>query len=534
MRAIAQRVQDNAMFYKDITQWLRNRTFVALFFGLLLFAEGISVFIMSLGDTFEDNAGQVVFYSLYFVLVVYAVVIAFMAHGLTAREFANKTFELYELSGMSLEKMISGKLISMLYQFLFGFFCIVPFMFFAYFLGGLDFFELFSGAIFTVLAILPFYLVTLLVALTTRLKQVSTVGRVFAVFGGIFLVLGGIGSIFTGSRSPVVQFFKGAADLLKDLLQFSPEAVIGVGLFLLFYMQVCALLFYLCCNTISRESDSRELPIKALCYTLVLSWIGFLGGMAYRKGYAADLPGTIAFPVFFMLCAIGLLLFYNRVDVPVIIQRKYEGRRPLSRLIYYVFQPGAAGTMRTMLLMMGTMIGLSILIHLRSLLVPTSTTSDPRKWLESLSIPLQVPFFLVFPLGFVAGLKSMKDNYAAQRTLVAIWWGVAGAVASFFTAWASSRSHIATPMFEFVGLIISPFSSAISWAKAGFVPAPTVRIVLGVIGLFFMKRHLDRRRRERQALLEAPTAAGPTTPTETSSPQVPPADVPPADAPATA
>src|SRR6188768_909317 len=133
MRSVVRYLQDNAMLYKDITQWLRNRTFVALFFGLLLLAEGISVFIMSLGEEIQQP-GPAVFYSLYCILIVYGLIIAFMGHGLTAREFANRTFELYELSGMSLERMIGGKLLSMVYEFLFGFFCIVPFMFFAYFL----------------------------------------------------------------------------------------------------------------------------------------------------------------------------------------------------------------------------------------------------------------------------------------------------------------------------------------------------------------------------------------------------------------
>jgi hypothetical protein len=51
---------DNAMLYKDLTQWLRNKTFVGLFFGLLLLAEGISVFVSSITKT-PGNAGPVVF-----------------------------------------------------------------------------------------------------------------------------------------------------------------------------------------------------------------------------------------------------------------------------------------------------------------------------------------------------------------------------------------------------------------------------------------------------------------------------------------
>lgn len=499
------------MFYKDITQWLRNRTFVALFFGLLLVAEGISVFIMSLGETIT-SPGPVVFYTLYFVLVIYAIVIASMAHGLTAREFANKTFELYELSGMSLERMISGKLISMLYQFLFGFFCIVPFMFFAYFLGGLDFFELFSGAVITLFIVLPLYLVTLLVALTTRLKQVSTVGRLVAVFGGIFVVLGGFSQLVYG-RSPLGAAFRGTSNILKDLLQLNPTALIAFAAFLLFYVQVCLLLFYLCCNVISRESDSRELPIKGLVYTIQFSWMAFMLTRTYRSGHGTEVPAFTCIPVFFALCVVGLTLFYNRVEVPVIIRRKYEGSTGWRRAVYYFFQPGARGTFRTMLLMLVTLTVTALLLtQIPGLLAPY--TVGLQDWLRVLSIPWQVPFFLVFPLGFVASMKSMRDNYPAQRTMIAIWWGIAGAIAGFFASWANMRSHMATPMFEFIALIVSPFSSAFTEMKMGMrESAPVVRFFLGFLGIYLMNRHLSHRFREQQRhqAAEAATAGSPAS-----------------------
>ncbi len=113
MKGALEFFQDNAMFYKDITQWLRNRTFGSLFFGLLLLAEMLSLFIIAGSDEISEP-GVAMFYILYMVLFIYALVIAFMGNGLTAREFVNRTFELYELSGMSLERMVGGKLLSML------------------------------------------------------------------------------------------------------------------------------------------------------------------------------------------------------------------------------------------------------------------------------------------------------------------------------------------------------------------------------------------------------------------------------------
>ena len=111
--------RDNAMVYKDVTQWLRNRSFLVLFFGLLALAEGVSGLIMSLGEE-VPQPGNVTFVVLYVILGFYAFIIAVTGYTLAAKEFQNRTFELYELSGMSLERMVGGKLLSMICQFFFG------------------------------------------------------------------------------------------------------------------------------------------------------------------------------------------------------------------------------------------------------------------------------------------------------------------------------------------------------------------------------------------------------------------------------
>jgi hypothetical protein len=147
---------DNAMLYKDLTQWLRNKTFLGLFFGLLLLSEGISIFVSSL-PTDAGKAGPVVFNLLLMVLSFYGLIIAFSGYNLTSKEFQNRTFELYELSGMSLEKMIRGKFLSMIAQFLFGFFCIVPFLFFSYLLGGLDFYTILGVLILAAILVPRFF-----------------------------------------------------------------------------------------------------------------------------------------------------------------------------------------------------------------------------------------------------------------------------------------------------------------------------------------------------------------------------------------
>jgi hypothetical protein len=515
MRNLVRHLQDNAMLYKDITQWLRNRTFVALFFGLLMLAEGISVFVMSLGED-VTQPGPAVFYSLYTVLVVYALIIAFMGHSLTAREFSNRTFELYELSGMSLERMIGGKLLSMVYEFLFGFFCIVPFMFFAYFLGGLDFFELISGAILTLIAFLPLYLVTLQLALSTRLKQVSALGRVGAVFGLVIIVLVGLTSFF--GRSPVTAVFVGASDVIKGVMLLNWRAIVQTLVFFLFYGQICLLLFYLCCNSISREADSRELPVKLLYFTIVLSWLSYRLYMSYHFGYGQSEPTITCVPIFLSLCLVGLMLYYNRFSVPQIIRKKYENATPPRRLLYFLFQPGMAGTVRLLILILATLCGFAMLLYQRAVLVPnTGGIPAGTAWMQALSLPLQVPFFLVIPFGFLLNLKNMRFNYGAQRTLVAMWWGVAGAVCASLVAWWNFHASAGAPAFEFAALLASPFSSAFGDLQAITAGAVWVRITTGVLGIILMVLNIFRiKRLQAQGVLPARATVSVADPTSAS------------------
>lgn len=70
----------------------------------------------------------------------------------------------------------------MIYQFAFGFFCLVPFMFFSYFLGGLDFFEMLMGTLLAWLLAVPLYLAALSGALIGRYKQITLLTRLASGF----------------------------------------------------------------------------------------------------------------------------------------------------------------------------------------------------------------------------------------------------------------------------------------------------------------------------------------------------------------
>jgi hypothetical protein len=91
---------------------------------------------------------------------------------------------------MSLEKMIRGKFLSMMAQFLFGFFCIVPFLFFSYLLGGLDFYTIWAVLILAAILVPPLFLFALTVALYSY--QVKALSILFRVGGLLLLIFGGL------------------------------------------------------------------------------------------------------------------------------------------------------------------------------------------------------------------------------------------------------------------------------------------------------------------------------------------------------
>lgn len=544
IRAAGARILDNAMLYKDITQWLRNKTFLVLFFGLLAAAEGFSLFIMALGEEI-GRPGAAVFSVLYFVLLLYGFVIAYMGHSLTSREFLNRTFELYELSGMSLERMIGGKFLSMVYQFYFGFFCIVPFLFFAYFLGGLDFLDVVSGMILVSLIVPPVYLIALLTALTTKLKQIATLGKIAAV--GLVVLFSFFGFISIFSRSFFGTYlFDQITELLKQILSGNRDVLLAVAVFLVFYLQLCLLLFYLCCHMVSRETDSREVAIKVLCLTLTLSWLGLIATMSFLNSYEREVPVWALLPVYGLFGLTGLLLFFSPMRIPVIVKNRYREGRRRKRLFFWIFQPGPRGMLRYLLLVIAVCalysFGMYSVIAAGWVKLSTSLLSSSgytpgigapshgvatsydswTDWVRMLSYLIQLPFFISFPIGFfTAFFPKVRENVAVQRTLVACWWGFAGAVVAFYATWARMYRRDYSALLEFASLIVSPISSFI---VTGNPQSPMhdfgiyVRVGLGILGIYLMHGILRRRAREEAAEAGHPVGSITSSSVDTGAP----------------
>jgi hypothetical protein len=235
---------DNALLYKDITQWLRRRLFGYLYFGLLILAEFITLLVgfFSVGsqETGKDN-----FYALFSVLCIYAVVIALVGYKKISDEYLNQTFDLYIITGLTNQKMVLGMLFSMFGQFLFGFFCIVPFLFFSYFMGGLDFILIITMLVNVCMWVIPFYLVCIM----------------FAFFKSAWLKVGVFFLALFCMPTPFFWFIAAYGRLIYGIMEdptFFTLIINGIALVLL-YGVVCVFLFFIC-SAVIYPSNSTPNP----------------------------------------------------------------------------------------------------------------------------------------------------------------------------------------------------------------------------------------------------------------------------------
>ena len=199
------RFEINAMLFKDLTQGIRNKTFIGTFFGLLGLSALISFLVITSSSRSSSADGAATFMALCGVIYFYIIYLGARCRGLIARDINHKTMELLLLSGMSPEKSVIGRLLTVLYQLFFGLCCVIPFMFAAYFLGGLDFILIIAAAIAFFLMALPFFLLAIVSGTMTRYKKIKGLARLgffllmlFMVFYGFSML--GMGGVFRFAR----------------------------------------------------------------------------------------------------------------------------------------------------------------------------------------------------------------------------------------------------------------------------------------------------------------------------------------------
>ncbi|MEW5733946.1 MAG: hypothetical protein AB1921_03775 [Thermodesulfobacteriota bacterium] len=463
-------VLSNAILYKDTTQWLRGRFFAALFFGLLGVSEFLCLSIV-LGAEGQEGLGRYVFDALNYCLGFYLLCVAVMGHNMAVKEFENRTFELYELSGMSLEKMVGGKLASLFYQFVFGFFCVVPFLFFCFYLGGTSFSSIARTAAVFLLAAPYFLLSSLFSALISRTRAVSSFGRA-AVFALMVIV--------------VPLFAEGLLILPRGFLGFMPWWTWISGL--AGYLLVCLLLFYLCCSLVSPSTDSRELPIKFIL-TLLYALMLLLGVPAGSSLFGtSSLLGPASVPVFFLVLILGFFSVYRPAGVPLMARvRKRKRRSRILRAVFWFFEPGPAGAVRTLFLICA----ITALHDLWAgrLLGPVGIAVKARGGTPFLGVSYAI-FHLAFPGGLLMAVPLLERRNNLVRAVCMVFWVMGAVLAGMLLS-----LHVISGSEKGLVAFLSPFMSMyalLDFTQRQFAGGPWPGMA-ALVFLWLMARMRERR-----------------------------------------
>lgn len=257
-------LRDNAMLYKTLKQWLRTGVFPAALFGLLALGEAVAAFY-ALQDAESRQAGREVFTALQYILGGYILLVTWTSANRTAREMRAGAFQLYALTGLTREQMVWGILQAIFAQILFGMFCLSPYMFFAYLMGGVDFVQLIGALFSAALYAFPINLIVLAGALKPPRQRSED--EVVGSGCGLVLVLMVAPVMLIGVCETIdgEAFSYGlAASLIKSALAGDWLPVMG-GLFLLMiYGCMCSMIFILCLDRLVTAVPALIPPDSAL------------------------------------------------------------------------------------------------------------------------------------------------------------------------------------------------------------------------------------------------------------------------------
>jgi len=489
-------IYNNAILYKDTTQWLRKHSFEVLFFGLLLLAEVIAFFVVVLSGESQE-AGKIFFGILMGILFVYALIVGIMGHNTTAREYFSHTFELYELSGLSPEKIVLGQLASMLWEFLFGFFCIVPFLFFSYMLGGVDFGVILGSSLGICLLFLPFALFSLIFSFSFKGKVAKVVFFILLVFFLPRLLV--IPMMIGFSRGHFMM--GGIIKIVTNMLSLNTEGFFYFLIFLIFYSEICVLLFYLCSHFICRINDSRELEVKTSGFVLIVTILGFFPlFMGFIRGASPQISDYYMFsvPIYFLMLIMGFLFYYNRFEEPRVVAKRYFSKKGIQKTLYRFFHPSPHYMFKYYCVILAVLLVNCGFLYL---VLGLKTSQHERAFSNAFSICFQAPFFIAFPGGiFLLLFRNRKKGYKNARILVLVWWFVAPMIVMILGGMLRvvmySMYHRDSPLYLFVSMILSPFTMPFAGGSDlrdmhGFIFG--IRFCLGLLGLYLMFKFAPKR-----------------------------------------
>lgn len=495
---LAATFRDNPMLYKDITQWLNRKHFGRFFVGFLFLATA-STLIVPYMTLSPEQSGLVTFALMGGLLFFYLEIIAVMLCNLTSAEFSQRTFELFELSGMTPEKMIRGKLLSGLAEFMFGFFAIVPFMFSAYMLGGVDFYLIFAVLLLLALLAPVLLLLALMIAVLTRTKWIALALKIAGGIGIAYLSVGAFTEVahICEERFSRTVTGDGMMDTLKALMALDGETWMSSFFGLFFYAQLFLLVFYVCCDAITPSSDTRQGEIKTLLVTASASWLVTFMILIYSSPSPPDFVYyTILIPILILTAILGLTMFYGTGRIPIMAQMRIRDENLFLDLFRSFFSPDSWGTFRAVMTIWVFIMVLWSGVNVFAKYFGSNPALD-----HLFSMILQLPFFLGFPAFLLIRMKRFRTNPNNLRLCVLGWWVIWGlAIGSLIIlSSATSAGYYEFQFFaEVVGLFVSPISSyfgGVLYSSGDTANIPYIRFWLGVVGIVLMFRYLSHQQR---------------------------------------
>lgn len=380
---------ENAVLYKDLTQWFRSRAFLALFFGLLVISLGIY------GAAFFSHAearGENVLGPLFILLLLYCLAIATASYNLTRADILGGSFELFELAGLTPSGIVRGKLHSLLLRFFFGFFCVAPFFMLGYFLGGVDPREMAVIFSFVCCAAFFVFLLSLTLAFTVPRKAGTAVS--ITILATLLVWGDALRLDFPDYRYSPVYFF------------------LYWGYSLLIFNTVCAFLYCLCCHSIGRRQGIYLARFRLTAVLLsVLLMAETLLAEPYDPAYLGFLPLLPLWP-FFLCFGLGFPAVFGSFSLPAMAARAAgEARGRLRRAYLFVFGPGPEGAFRTVFLLWLTGCG----YVLNALFLDLSPGAEQAV--------LVAPFFIAFPGSLFFLDRAFRKRRRMIVLFVLLFWG---------------------------------------------------------------------------------------------------------------
>jgi hypothetical protein len=486
-RRLANRFELNPMMFKELTQGVRNRAFLSLFFSLM----SCGLLTVILGASWGDAAsGPWVFGFLVIGLHVYGTALGVRALLLTTGEMENKTFDLYTLAGMTPEKMARGKLFTMWYAYFFGLSCLAPFMLSSYFMGGLDFLSIFAVLGCVTLAHLYYYMICSLAAMARGLSKSRTLILVGYGLGVLFFGFMGIGGISEYA-------FDNSG---RELLEIKGLQWVGFSFYTLAYILTYFGMFYISCQLMCPETDTREHVLRGLA---TIGWLALLG--VYM---AMEISGDSSFGEWlavYWLCflAFGLVFWINREDMPIIVRNQWRGYKGWQRATLWLLEPGRRGAARHMVILWAVAIIALLCWEILGLqsskrLYSYATYSA---W-KAVLLPITIMYFLVISDWLARQVRVIGAKPATRRVAVGAAWALIALAMILGLTFAQGGNLDPTqdPMIHGAGIFLTPMLTLYAfWGDGATKVIPLILCIhlpIALMGLWFDSARIRRDQEE--------------------------------------